>query len=131
MSNILNLVLIEGRHDFPQTDGVVFSQSDIEKAVSFLNKGDTEMFIALLETMAFNKVFSICRSNGWTWTDPWWDGDDMIPEYLPKDLAINLYVTGFTPALLATINMSKRNGISLNTFNYNKDTGDYFLYPIA
>lgn len=130
--HVLILSLVESRHEIPQAiDGAIFRQSDIDRAIAYLNKDKATLFAHVLETAAFNKVFSLSKKNGWTWEDPEWDGDDMIPEYLPKDLIINLYVTGFTPALVAVINMCKCNGITLNTWHYNKDSKDYFYYPIA
>ncbi len=124
--------LIESRHEIPQAiDGAIFCQSDIDRAIAYLNKNKASLFAHVLETAAFNKVFNLCHDKSWTWEDPEWDEDDMIPEYLPKDLIINLYVTGFTPALVAVINMCKCNGITLNTWHYNKDSEDYFYYPIA
>lgn len=127
----LNFSLIESRHDIPMAnDGAILSQSDIDRALMYLNKGKTTLFAHILETAAFNRVFTICKANGLTWTDPWWDGDDMIPEYLPKSIIINLYVTGFTPALVAIINMCKGENITLNTWHYNKNNGEYFKYPI-
>ena len=130
--HVLILSLVESRHEIPQAiDGAIFRQSDIDRAIAYLNKGKATLFAHVLETAAFNRVFSISKKNGWTYTDYWYEGDDMIPEYLPTDLIINLYVTGFTPALVAVINMCKCNNITLNTWHYNKDSGDYFYYPIA
>lgn len=124
--------LIESRHEIPQAiDGAIFRQSDIDRAIAYLNKGKATLFAHVLETAAFNKVFNLCHDKGWAQIDPWWDEEDMIPENLPIDLIINLYVTGFTPALIAVINMCRCNGITLNTWHYNKDSGDYFYYPIA
>ena len=132
MKTTLNFALVESRHEIPMANnGAILSQSDINRALMYLNKGKTTLFAHVLETAAFNRVFNICKANGLTWTDSEWDGDDMTPEYLPKDIIINLYVTGFTPALIAVINMCKCNNITLNTWHYNKDKGDYFYYPIA
>ena len=130
--HVLILSLVESRHEIPQAiDGAILSQRDIDKALTFLNKNKATLFAHTLETEAFNKVFSLSRKNGWTYTDYWYEGDDMTPEYLPKDIVINLYVTGFTPALVAVINMCKCNNITLNTWHYNRNNGDYFYYPIA
>lgn len=132
MTTTLNFALVESRHEIPQAiDGAIFRQSDIDRAIAYLNKGYPTLFAHVLETAAFSRVFDVCKDNGWTWVDPWWDEEDMTPENLPTDLIINLYVTGFTPALVAVINMCKYNGITLNTWHYNKDSGDYFYYPIA
>ena len=130
--HVLILSLVESRHEIPQAiDGAIFRQSDIDRAIAYLNKDKATLFAHVLETTAFNRVFNLCHDKGWTWIDPWWDEEDMTPENLPKDLIINLYVTGFTPALVAVINMCKYNGITLNTWHYNKDKRDYFYYPIA
>ena len=131
MNYALSFALVESRHDTPAANGAILSQSDVDKALGYLNKGKTTLFAHVLENAAFSRTFSVCKKYGWTWTDPEWDGDDMIPEFLPRKLTINLFVTGFTPALVAVINMCKCNGITLNTWHYNKDNGDYFYYPIA
>lgn len=130
--HVLILSLVESCHEIPQAiDGAIFRQSDIDRAIAYLNKDKATLFAHVLETAAFNKVFNLCHDKDWTWIDPWWDEEDMIPENLPTDLIINLYVTGFTPALVAVINMCKYNNITLNTWHYNKDKEDYFYYPIA
>ena len=132
MTTTLNFSLIDSRHEIPMANnGAILSQTDINRALAYLNKGKATLFAHILETAAFNRTFNICKANGLTWVDSEWDGDDMTPEYLPKELIINLYVTGFTPALIAVINMCKYNGITLNTWHYNKDSGDYFYYPVA
>ena len=132
MTTTLNFSLIDSRHEIPMANnGAILSQTDINRALMYLNKGKATLFAHTLETAAFNRVFNICQDKGLTWEDPWWDGEDMIPEYLPKGLTINLYVTGFTPALIAVINMCQYNCITLNTWHYNKDSGDYFYYPVA
>ncbi len=132
MKTALNFALVDSRHEIPMANnGAILSQSDINRALMYLNMGKANLFTHVLEVAAFNRIFSTCKANGLTWTDPWWDGDDMTPEYLPKDLVINLYVTGFTPALVAVINMCKGENIALNTWHYNKDNGDYFCYPVA
>lgn len=129
--HVLILSLVESRHETPTTDGAIFRQCNIDVAINYLNKGKATLFAHVLETAAFNRVFNLCHDKNWTWEDPEWDEEDMTPENLPTDLIINLYVTGFTPALVAVINMCRYNGITLNTWHYNKDSGDYFYYPIA
>ena len=131
MITTLNFALIDSRHEIPMANnGAILSQSDIDKALTALSKGKEQLFAHILETAAFNRIFSICKANGLTYVDYWYDGDDMTPEYLPKELIINLYVTGFTPALIAVINMCKDNNIILNTWHYNKNSGNYFCYPV-
>lgn len=132
MATTLNFALVDSRHEIPMANnGAILSQSDVERALMYLNKGKATLFAHILEVAAFNRTFNICKANGLTWEDPEWDEEDMTPENLPTDLIINLYVTGFTPALVAVINMCKYNNITLNTWHYNKDSGDYFYYPIA
>lgn len=132
MTTTLNFALVDSRHEIPMANnGAILSQTDINRALAYLNKGKATLFAHILEVAAFNRTFNICKANGLTWVDSEWDGDDMTPEYLPKDIVINLYVTGFTPALIAVINMCKCNNITLNTWHYNKDSGDYFYYPVA
>ena len=132
MTTTLNFALVDSRHEIPMANnGAILSQIDINRALAYLNKGKATLFAHILEVAAFNRTFNICKANGLTWVDSVWDGDDMTPEYLPKDIVINLYVTGFTPALIAVINMCKYNNITLNTWHYNKDSGDYFYYRVA
>jgi len=132
MTTTLNFALVDSRHEIPMANnGAILSQSDIDRALTALSKGKEQLFAHILETAAFNRIFNICKANGLTYTDYWYDGDDMTPEYLPKSIIINLYVTGFTPALVAVINMCKDNNIILNTWHYNKNSRDYFCYPIS
>lgn len=132
MTTTLNFTLVDSRHEIPMANnGAILSQTDINRALAYLNKGKATLFAHILEVAAFNRTFNICKANGLTWVDSEWDEEDMTPENLPTGLIINLYVTGFTPALVAVINMCKYNGITLNTWHYNKDSEDYFYYPIA
>jgi len=39
---------------------------------------------------------------------------------------LRLYVTGLTPALIATINAAHKQGIKVILFHYNRVTNDYF-----
>lgn len=50
-----------------------------------------------------------------------------------RDMGVNyldLYITGLTVAVLATINACKELGVKVVTWHYNRDTGDYYHYPI-
>ena len=43
---------------------------------------------------------------------------------------LNLYITGFTPALTATIRVAFKNGILLNLFHYDVTTKSYIKDPL-
>jgi len=42
---------------------------------------------------------------------------------------INLYVTGLTPAVLATVNAAQKLAMSFKLWHYNRESGDYKLQP--
>lgn len=39
---------------------------------------------------------------------------------------LDLYVTGLTPALIAVLNVCRRNETAVTLFHFNRETGDYF-----
>lgn len=81
MTTTLNFALADSRHEIPMANnGAILSQTDINRALAYLNKGKTTLFAHILEVAAFNRTFNICKDNGWTWEDPEWDEEDMTPE---------------------------------------------------
>lgn len=45
--------------------------------------------------------------------------------------SLNLYVTGLTVALVAVLNVCRREGILLTLWHFNRETGDYYPQPVA
>lgn len=48
-----------------------------------------------------------------------------------NEIAINLYVTGLTVALVTVINICRSNNIKLTLYHYNRDTNDYFPQEVV
>ena len=42
------------------------------------------------------------------------------------DKHIDLYVTGLTMALIAVLNATKRHGMSVTLYHFDRETGEYF-----
>ena len=52
-------------------------------------------------------------------------------EAIPSDCStLVVYVTGFTPAMLAVAHVCFRRRITLVTLNYNRDSGEYVRIPV-
>ena len=127
MNKTLNLALCQGRHDIPQAiDGAIFG-SVIE------NMTDTNC----LESTAFHHIWNAAYDHykngesGYLRTSPDWDGCDMEPLMLCPDLHINIYVTGLTVALIASLNAMRKEGISVTLYHYDRDTDSYFPQEVA
>ena len=45
--------------------------------------------------------------------------------------SLNLYVTGLTVALVAVLNVCRREGILVTLWHYNRDTNSYYPQPVA
>lgn len=127
MNKTLNLALCQGRHDIPQaTDGSIFG-SVID------NMTDTNR----LESTAFHNIWNAAYDHhkqgesGYLRVSPDWDGCDMEPLMLCPDLHINIYVTGLTVALIASLNAMRKEGISVTLYHYDKDTDSYFPQEVA
>ena len=94
----LYLELCRGRHSIPgATDGAVFENTLADIAA-----------VLEMEETALKRLSSLIAS---------------------KNKAIdtlNLYVTGFTPALVATINAAHRLGLKIILWHYNRDTDNFF-----
>ncbi len=112
----IKLGLCKGRHDIPQAeDGFVFE--------SISDPTDTKA----LEKRAFMSLWNVCyRSNKGLMIDPEWDGCDMTPLIFNGMLHLNLYVTGLTVALIAVLNVCRREGITVTLWHYNSADGSYY-----
>lgn len=122
---MLKMSLCEGRHKIPQAvDGGIFKLgikdvTDVEK----------------LETDAFNAIWGACYSHykeneKCLEISPKWDGEDATPLIIAPGLHLDLYATGLTVALIAVINICKREQIDLTVWHYNKATGDYYSQEV-
>lgn len=119
---ILNMSLCEGRHIIPQAvDGSVFPNV-IE------NMTETEM----LEAYAFRKIWNACFKKykagecGYLRVADSWDGYDETPLVIDENIKLNLYVTGLTVALIAVLNVCRKEGIKVTLYHYNTATKEYF-----
>lgn len=53
--------------------------------------------------------------------------EEIAERVLGQDLkGLDLYVTGLTPALIAVLNVCRRNDIMVTLYHFNRETGDYF-----
>ena len=48
----------------------------------------------------------------------------------PGTATVNVYVTGFTPAMLALIKVCTARGIRLNAYNYDRSTKKYWRQEV-
>lgn len=80
-----------------------------------------------LEDFAWLRLSQAVKGNPDAWEKRWSedeDGEGNWYEFL--DLHINLYVTGLTVALIAFLNMTKRENISVTLYHFDRETGEYF-----
>jgi len=59
-----------------------------------------------------------------------WAVDGLNRLYVKSGDTLNLYITGFTPALTATIRVAFKNGILLNLFHFDVTTKSYIKDPL-
>ncbi len=121
MERVLNMCLCENRHEIGAAiDGAIFRNiTDIANTIMLEEKA----FLGIWDA-AFRHFKN--HESGFLESDPEWDGSDMEPLKLSKALHINLYVTGLTVALIATLNVCRREGIDVTLYHFNKDTEEYF-----
>lgn len=120
--SILNIALCQGRHEITDAvDGAIFRREITDVT-------DTEG----LEEMAFNGLWDAAWRHhkqgepGYLVTDSNWDGCDMEPFLICRDLTVNLYVTGLTVALIAALNVCRVLGLKVTLYHYNRETGSYY-----
>lgn len=111
---VLNMVLVKGRHNVPQaTDGAIFWRSIPTKAISRP---------LILEDAAFGGIFSAAEKRGLTAPSE----TDLYEYNINVPLHINIYTTGLTVALVAALNVCRKQGYTITLYHYNNSTGDYF-----
>lgn len=122
----LYMSLCEGRHEIAQAvDGAVFKRD-----LTFDN-------IGYLESEALGSIwcaaFTHYRNgdNGYLACDPDGKAGTEYNLYLCHDLLLNLYVTGFTPALIAVLNMCRVEGLSVRCWHYDRDIDDYIPQDVV
>lgn len=125
--NAINIALCEGRHEIPGAiDGFIF-ETEIQDVTNTTR----------LEEQAFSGIWNACYrhyrngESGYLMSDPDWDGEDMEPLIIRKGVTINLYVTGLTVALIATINVCRREGLNVTLWHYNRETDSYYPQNVA
>ena len=120
----LNFSLVESSNEIPEAvNGPIIHRYDIDQALK--DPVDAEH---TLDCGTFNNVWNICYNRGLTYTDYWYDGDDMTPVYLAKDLNLNLYVTESSSALVPVVrDMCESNDVNLHIYEYNEDSGKWAL----
>lgn len=118
----MRFVLCEGRHAFPDAvDGAVFRDTikDVTK-------------VKLLEELAFSRIWSAAHKHysageeGFLRVAPDWDGMGEIPRILVSGLQISIYVTGLTVALIAVLNVCRREKLCVTLWHYDRETGGYY-----
>lgn len=102
----VTLGLCKGRHDMP-VDGYVFDE--IPEPTN----------TAALEKEAYRSIFKYATERSWTTT-----GD------IGSGLTVNLYVTGLTTALIAVLNVCRKNNIKVMLWHYDRETGHYFSQEV-
>lgn len=125
--NTLNIALCEGRHEIPGAiDGSIFA-TEIQDVTNTTR----------LEEQAFSGIWNACYrhyrngESGYLMSDLDWDGEDMEPLIIRKGITVNLYVTGLTVALIATINVCRREGLNVTLWHYNRETDSYYPQNVA
>lgn len=112
--------LFKGRHAIPQpVDGAVFgSEVDPTKP-------------GLLEVVAHKSLWEICEKKGYIVILEDADGREEYVRVISKGVRLNLYVSGLTVALIATLNQCRREGITVTLWHYNKATGKYYSQQVV
>jgi len=127
MNMKLNVALCNGRHPIPQAiDGAIF-RGEIQNMTD----------VAYLEESAFYGLWNAAyrhykgKEEGFLYTSPEWNGEDAKPLAFCPNLEINIYVTGLTVALIAALNVCKREHLNVTLWHFNRETGNYFPQPVV
>lgn len=116
---VLNLGLVNGRHEIPNVEGYVFNTTIDPKRMQWQE---------YMDTITFNGIWNICFNHykngeaGYLVQNQ--EDGDLIR--IAENVHINLYVTGMTVALIATLNACRSEGISVTLYHYDRETGNYF-----
>ena len=114
----LNVTLCAGRHEIPQaTDGAIFREIP-ERLITSPH---------MLEEAAFGRLWSIEHSLGVDSPDE----EELYCSGLNPAVPVNIYVTGLTVALIAVLNVCRRERVPVTLYHYNRGTGTYFPQSVA
>lgn len=94
--------LCEGRHDIPDVADYFFGEIPVDKVTDF----------RWMEETAFGKLEGLYESGEL------------------GDSAIDIYVTGLTPALIAALNACRRANTNPALYHYDRATGSYIPQTI-
>lgn len=111
----LKMALCEGRHEIPEaTDGYVFP-AELAARLMRYEQGLEDMAAGAIAE-AGHKYYAYVSAD---------DGYGLAKDQSAK-VSLNLYVTGLTVALIATLNACRKQGITVTLYHYDKDSGDYY-----
>lgn len=123
----LNMALCHGRHNIPDAvDGEIFT-------AEILDVTDTSTLERHAFTGIWNAAFRHYKNGetGFLRTEEDWDGSDCEPLELVPGLRLNLYVTGLTVALIAALNVCRKEGLNVTLWHYDRVTGSYYPQKVA
>lgn len=112
----LTLGLYEGQHPLPDdVQGYIFCENDIPQLPT--------MSAERLEQLAYNRLWDICLAMGKTF-------HVLTGRMSPKSLRLYVttlegYVTGYTPAFFALLNVCRLEDIAVTLLHYDRDTNSY------
>ena len=121
----LNMALCANRHEICEaTDGAIFYDiKDVTKTQQ-------------LESVAYSRLWAKCYEIGAvkyaSSVFPELDGTEYEDGLViaPNTVALNLFVTGLTPALIAVLNVCKDYGVDVILFHYDRSTCKYFVQGV-
>lgn len=125
----LKMCLCEGRHEIPEAvDGAIFCQ-EIQDVTN----------VSRLEIRAFNSLWDACYKH--SKTEPGFlcsplsaydeDGEGADTLQICRGLRLDLYVTGLTVALIAALNVCRREGVKVTLWHFDHATGNYYPQEVA
>lgn len=121
---ILNMALCANRHNIPEaTDGYIFRE--------IADPTNTWR----LEKQAFSAIWAACNAKKYLVylgsISPRFGNCDLEDALcIAKDVHLNLYVTGLTPALIAVLNICREESITVDLYHYDRETGGYFIQKV-
>lgn len=120
----LKLGLCAGRHEIPGISEYIFSEIPDE----VVNRP------YLMDTAAQKSLLSILRSHGYYVTDD--EGEDegedetCVVKEAYTDISLDIFVTGLTVALIAALNVCRREEIPVTLWHWDKDANNYFSQKV-
>lgn len=122
----LSLALCEGRHEIPEAvDGSIFRNAISD--VTDTEKMEKDAYMGI-----WNAAYMHYKTgeSGFLAIDPDWDGCDEEPLVLATGLAVDLYVTGLTVALIAVLNVCRSNAINVTLWHFDRESGRYYTQKV-